>query len=312
MGSFALVGALDHRYIEYMNSFPSLPEDTRRVASTLYGKGHIYLKLGDSLDELLVDLIPPEMKTWGTENKSSETFIQCAMLTVLQFVEELANLPMLGAVHSRVDLRYALHLPVSSPSLGPQDLCAFRKQLFFDPASLQIFQNLLDRLSEFGLFAPAKKPLDALQLLTTVCTVNRFDEVLEAMYRLLESLAVTNPEWLRQIAIPYWYDRYNRRRRHSPLPITDQKWHTRVLQIGTDIRYLLGEIDKSNNPNLASLEEIKEIRKIWDEQFIIITDEADHTQTYQWSPTRCASCSTQSVTQNHFNHHQLYSAGERS
>lgn len=290
MSSYALVEAPLPRYIETMDKFPSLPEDTRRAASALYGNGNLYLRLGDQADRLLDGVFLKESKNGGIESRIPESTLQCALLTVFQYIEGLANQPMLEALRSRVDLRYALHLPLNSPNLNPQELCEFRQQLLSDLNRLGAFQNLLDRLVGFGLFAPAQEPVKAIRLLTTVCTINRFEEVVDAMYRVLETLALVDPDWLRRIAKPYWYDRYNRRRKFPTLPISDPKWNARVLLIGADIRYLLGQIDQSNHPHLASLEEIKEIRKIWDEQYMLHSKETDCQTSIEWGLTRCASC----------------------
>jgi hypothetical protein len=181
---------------------------------------------------------------------------------------------------------------MNSPALDPDALCLFRKQLLLDNTSLKTFQSLVERLVEFGFLQPVEScHLDAEALLVTVCSLNRFDELIESMYQVLEVLAINDPEWLRHIAIPYWYDRYNRRRDLPHIPFTDQKWIVRALQIGADIRYLLDEIDKSDNSSLAALREIKEIRHHWDEQFIAYSNVANHQQAYEWRFSRCASCS---------------------
>ncbi len=272
--------------------YPLIPEETLRAATTLYGKGNIYLRLGDQIDKMLDGLLPLETKPVNTGNGTIDAAIQYTLLTIFQYVEELDNYQMVEAVRNRVDLKYALHLPLNCPSHNPETLCSFRKQLFNEPASQQILQHLLDRLKEFGLFDPIKdREVDALQLLITVCTLNRFSEVVGTMHRALETLAVTDPEWLRQIALPYWYDRYNRKRR---LPITlfsDEKWNTRALQIAADIKYLLGEIDNSHDAGLASLREIQEIRHVWEEQFINISEGRSQDQVFKWRLTQCASCS---------------------
>lgn len=272
-------------------AYPAVPQDTLQAANSLYGKGNIYLRLGDHLDELLVGLIPPYMKAGCKKKRSFETNLQCAMLTVFQFVEELANQPMIEAVRSRVDLKYALHLPMNSPSLDPEALCEIRRQLFTHPAYQHIFQSLLDRLVEFGLIKPAQdKPVNAHQLLITVCTLNRFDEVQKAMYRVLESVAVTEPEWLRRVTLPHWYERYNRGRRLSQIPYSDEKWNARSLQIAADFQYLLGAIDRSHNPALASLQEIHEIRRILKEQFVTNSEESGHPRIVGCKPAKCAHC----------------------
>ncbi len=272
-------------------AYPAVPQDTFQAANSLYGKGNIYLRLGDHLDELLVGLIPPHMNACWMKNRTFETNLQCAMLTVFQFVEELANQPMIEAVRSRVDLKYALHLSMNSPSLDPEALCEIRQQLLSYPANRHIFQNLLDRLVEFGLIKHAQdKPVKAYQLLITVCTLNRFDEALKAMYRVLESVAVTDPEWLRQVTLPHWYERYNRGRRLSPISYSDEKWNARSLQIAADIQYLLGAIDRSQNSALASLQEIHEIRRILKEQFVTKSEESGHPRIVGCRPAKCAHC----------------------
>ena len=270
----------------------ALPDETRRAASSLYGKENAYLKLGDRLNELLAGLTPPDTEPCTIGNKTLESSFHCAMLTVFQFVEELANRQIVEAVRARVDLKYALHLPMNNPSLDPAALCTFRKQLFTDPASHQLFQSLLERLADFGLFTLAEdQPMvTADQLLVRVCTINRFDEIVETMHRALEAVAVSDPEWLRQITIPYWYDRYNQKRRLPSIRFTDPKWIARVLQIGADIRYLIAEINKYSNPGLSSLPEIKEIRKIFAEQFITNSLGSDNQQQIHWGGEKCASC----------------------
>ena len=94
----------------------ALPDETRRAASTLYGKGNAYLKLGDHLNELLAGLTPPDTEPCTIGNKTLESSFHCAMLTVFQFIEELANRQIVEAVRARVDLKYALHLPMNNPS----------------------------------------------------------------------------------------------------------------------------------------------------------------------------------------------------
>ena len=265
--------------------YPPVPRDTSRAAGSLYGKGNVYLRLGDALDELLFELIPSEMQLRSSENRTPEANVQCALLNIFQFAEELTNQQIVEALRNRVDLKYALHLPLNYPSFDPNALCEFRRQLFADAAYQEIFQTLLDRTAEFGLFKTIQgQPVSARQVLVAVCTVTRFEEVVEGMHQALEALAVTNPEWLRQVTLPYWYDRYNRRTPTSILHNFDKKWKAKVLEIGSDIQYLLGEIDNAQQRSLASLPAVKCLRQIWEEQFILTDD------TVVWRNTYCSNC----------------------
>ena len=87
------------------------------------------------------------------------------MLTIFQFAEELTNQQMVDALRSRLDLKYALHLPVNYHRFEPSALCEFRRQLFADAAFQQIFQKLLDRTAEFGLL----KTIRSQPVLTSRC-----------------------------------------------------------------------------------------------------------------------------------------------
>ncbi len=270
-------------------AFPNIPEDTARAAATLFGKGNIYLRLGEHINELFFELTPLEMEIQG--KRSTQANAMYAMLTAFQFGEELTDHQMVEAVRRRVDLKYALHLPMSYPTFEPSTLCEFRKGLMADPSRQQSFQGLLDRLAEFGLLKKTpERPLSALQVLDEVCTGNRLEMVLEAMFQALETLAATNPEWLRQVTLPHWYERYSRRTAMHFWPNTKGLWKVSALESGRDIQYLLGEIDKSHLSTLVSLREVKLLRQAWEEQFDVTINDVSHTREVHWRPSRCASC----------------------
>ncbi len=275
-----------------MIPYPSIPEDTRRAATAMYGKSNINLRIGDHLNELLYELVPLEFDPGGMGLRSFEVFVQYNLLTIYQYSEELTNAQILDAVRNRVDLKYAMHLPLNIPRFDPQSLCEFRRHLFNDSASAQIFLNLFDRLTIFGLLEPDEaQPVAARQVLVKICTLHRFEEVVEAMYQALEALAVSEPEWLRGNMLPYWYDRYNRSARLSPYRFSGQGWNTRVLQIGSDIQYLLGKVDLADQPQLTNLKEIRNLHRIWEDQFVVYPNPTQAPDRIEWMLTRCASCS---------------------
>lgn len=274
-------------------NYPNLPEDTFRAALALYGKGNTYIRLGNHLDNFLIDLIPLEMNQSNSSYESVETIVHCFLLTIIQYIEELSNHQMSEALRSRVDLKYAFHLPMNYPSFDPKILCDFRRKLMTDSLTQQTFQKLLDRFLEYGLFSPKQHlPIDAHQLLANVCSINRIDELVDAMYWVFETLAMTDPDWLRQNTIPYWYDRYNQKRRLASISFYDQKWSAWVIQIGEDIHYLLEQIEKTHNQKLAALQEILILKQLWEEQFVVSSKENGNSQFFEWRFSKCASCNS--------------------
>lgn len=270
-------------------AIPPVPEDTARKAGYLFGKGNIYIRLGEHLNELILNVVPSDLEIHG--KRSGEANARYAMMTAFQYAEELTDNQMVEAVRNRVDLKYALHLPMNYPVFDPLALCEFHERLYIDPSGQLAYQELIGRLTEFGLLkTKAEQALLAIQVLEAVCTSTRREKLVEAMHQALETLVITNAEWLRRIAPPLWYERYNRRRWITFWPNSKGEWKKMTLEIGADIQYLLGEIDGSHQPAIASLREVQLLRQAWEEQFEICADETSQASVISWRLKGCASC----------------------
>ena len=266
-------------------SFPPIPDDTFLAATAQYGKGNLYIRLGDGLEGLVGGQLLTEA------NATFKSHILPALLTVFQYLEELTNDQVLEAVRNRLDLKYALRLPMNIPGLTQKTLCEYHQAQFMEEAHQRILQTLLDRLVEDGSLSQGEgRPLIARQVLTAICTMCQLDEVTKAMHQALETLAVMHPEWLREIALPYWYDRYNRGRRRATISFFDPKWNTNALEIAGDMQYLLKVIDLLSDPLLADLPEIKRIRQIMGEQFLVCLREPDQRGCFQRRVKKCNGC----------------------
>jgi hypothetical protein len=225
-------------------------------------------------------------------NATFKSHIIPALLAVFQYQEEMTNDQLLEAVHNRLDLKYALRLPVNFPSMTLKTLCEYHQTQFMEPDHQRILQTLLDHLVEEGYLSQVEgRDLSALQVLAAICTKCQLDEVTKAMHQALETLAVMNPDWLRQIALPYWYDRYNRGRRQVAISFSDPKWNTRSVEIVGDIQYLLEAIDRLPDPLLADLPEIKRIRQIMGGQLLVCIREPEQRGCFQRMVDKCNGCS---------------------
>src|ERR1043165_986224 len=103
---------------------PMIPENTIRAARASYGKGNVYLRLGDQLDELISN-IDSALLRLRSDGYAAPLL---GALTLIQYVEDLTDVEFTESLHRRVDLRYALHLPTPGPRLDPFTLCLFRQR----------------------------------------------------------------------------------------------------------------------------------------------------------------------------------------
>ncbi len=270
-------------------SIPPIPEETANIAGALFGQGHLYIRLGNQLGQLLL-----EVSKTGFDlpaNQSQEVGTLVALMTAIQYAEGLSDRQSAEALARRVDLKYALHLPLNYPSFDPEYLCQFRRRLYHDPAGQQGFQELLGSLAALGLLEGDEgQRLSAAEVLAAVCAVNRMEIVQEAIFRALEALAVNHPEWLRKITLPHWYKRYGRTARLNIHLTPNGCWKTIAAHTGEDMQYLLAEIDRSERLALSALPEVQKLRQVWEEQYEQILDSESGRQAVQFRAAGCAFC----------------------
>ena len=128
---------------------PPVPEDTARVACAVFPDGNPYLRLRDELgtifhDTDFADLYPlsgqPALAPW-----------RLALVTVLQFREDLADRPAADAVRARIDWKYLLGLELTDPGFDASVLCEFRSRLLTGGAEGLLLERLLDRCYQEAL-----------------------------------------------------------------------------------------------------------------------------------------------------------------
>jgi transposase len=136
-----------------MSLKPSLiepvPEATARVARAAFRKGNPLLKLRDELgvifrDEDFADLVPrrgqPGLAPW-----------RLALVTLLQFREDLADRRAAEAVRARIDWKYLLGLELDDPGFDASVLCEFRARLVEGGAEERLLGKLLEACQARGL-----------------------------------------------------------------------------------------------------------------------------------------------------------------
>src|SRR5437868_9235409 len=105
----------------------SVPETTRQIAQAAFPKGNLYMKMRDELgvlfaDPQFADLFPPQ-------GQPAEAPWRLALVTILQFAENLPDRQAADAVRSRIDWKYALGLDLGDPGFDFSVLCEFRARL---------------------------------------------------------------------------------------------------------------------------------------------------------------------------------------
>jgi len=247
-------------------SFHSLPANTASAAKSVFNIKNLYLAIGDRLDSLFGDLNLDDLGTF--DEAPAYSLFLLAMVTLFQFAEDLPDRQAADAVRTRLDWKYALHLPLHHPGIDASALSEFRQRLRLNRAGQAVFQRMLTRLAELGLWGNGdKRQSDVLDVLTAIDDLSRVEVMAEAIRLALEAIASRQPEWLRTISLPHWYERYGHPSPRQHLPSSRQELDALAQAMGADISYLLEATRKADIPDVARLAEVQALQQIWHQQF---------------------------------------------
>ena len=210
-----------------------VPPDTVRVARAAFPKGTPYLTLRDALgtifqDDTFVDLYSreghPGLAPW-----------QLALVTVMQFRENLADRQAAEAVRGRIDWKYLLGLELTDPGFHFSVLSEFRDRLVTGEGVERLLDTLLSRCRELGLLkARGQQRTDATHVFAAIRVLNRLELLGETLRATLNDLATVAPDWLQGIAPLAWYERYGKRIEDTLLPKAEGEREAYAQQVGTD------------------------------------------------------------------------------
>jgi transposase len=245
-----------------------VPEETARVARAVFRKGNPLLKLRDELgaifqDEDFADLFPklgqPGLAPW-----------RLALVTLLQFRENLPDRHAAEAVRARIDWKDLLGLELTDPGFDHSVLCEFRARLLAGSAEERLPHKLLDACQARGLLkARGRQRTDATRVLASVRMMNRLELLGETLRAALDELATVAPDWLRGAAPAAWYQRYARRIEDSRLPRSAAEREAYARTVGEDGSMPLDLLERSEAAReLRRLPKVELLRQVWARHFV--------------------------------------------
>src|SRR5919202_1213971 len=184
------------RRMSHMSLHPHVitpvPAETARVARAAFPKGQPYLTFRDALgtifqDEDFTALFP----VWGPPGLPPW---RLALVTIMQFRENLADRQAAEAVRARIDWKYLLSLDLTDPGVDFSVLSEFRDRLLAGSAEEVLLDKLLERCCAVGLLkARGHQRTDSTHVLAAIRVLNRLELVAETLRATLNALATVAP-----------------------------------------------------------------------------------------------------------------------
>jgi transposase len=248
-------------------TIPPVPEETVRIARAAFPKGNVYMMMRDEVgsiytDDVFATLYPPDgqpaLSPW-----------RLALVTVMQFAENLTDRQAADAVRARLDWKYVLSLEITDAGFHYSVLSEFRLRLLEHEAGQRLLDELLMRLVERGwLKARSKQRTDSTHIVAAIRELNQLELVGETMRHALNSLAVVVPEWLREQVPTEWFERYAERFDEFRLPKSKAERQTLSETIGQD-GYAFWEMvyQSSTYRWLKEVPALETLRRVWVQQY---------------------------------------------
>jgi transposase len=172
-----------------------------------------------------------------------------ALVTLLQFRENLPDRQAAEAVRAHIDWKYLLGLDLTDAGFDFSVLSEFRARLLAGGSEELLLEKLLDGCRRLELVkAGGKQRTDATRVLAAIRVMNRLELIGETIRAALNELSRVAPAWLQSVAPSDWYKRYGRRIEDDRLPQSKEKRASYAHLLGEDGFLLLDRLAGADVP----------------------------------------------------------------
>ena len=237
------------------------------MARAAFRKGTLAMRARDQLGAWCRDV--DFAAAYGVRGAPGISPAQLAMVTVLQFSENLTGRQAADAVRGRLDWKYCLGLPLADEGFDFSVLSEFRSRLAGAGLERVIFDLLLARLKELGLVkAGGVQRTDSTHVLARIRDLNRLELAGESIRAALEALSAAAPDWLVTVIDASWQQVCGERIDGWRLPASAAGRKDLAAQYGAGGYRLLEAARASGAPAwLRELPAVQALRQVWVQQY---------------------------------------------
>lgn len=247
--------------------WPEVPAETARVTRAAFPKGSLAMRARDQLGCWYDD--GAFAAAYGVRGAPGISPAQLAMVTVLQFTENLTDRQAADAVRGRLDWKYCLGLALTDEGFDFSVLSEFRSRLAGAGLERAVFDLLLERLKTAGLVAAGGRArTDSTHVLARIGSLHRLELAGETLRAALEACAAAAPGWLATVVDSSWQQAYGQRIDNARLPDSDAARARLAVRYGTDGYRLLEAAYAPSAPEfVAGLPAVETLRQVWVQQY---------------------------------------------
>ncbi len=250
-------------------SFHDIPQEISRWGKEYLKDDSLYRIVGDQLlsliseDEFICELA----SMYSNTGRPSMNPIILSLVTIFQFLEEIPDRVAAQYVMSRLDWKYALHMPMYDPGFHYSDLCNFRKRLAKHGKESLLFDQFLKQIESLGFLKKRKhQRTDSTHVLAVIGELSRLENLSENLRVSLRAIHKSDSDFYK-MKIPALY------REHwgtvqSDYQMTDSQRREALDRAGQDIYWLLSFLE-TNKKSFLRLPELEVLQTLFYQQFTL-------------------------------------------
>lgn len=131
-------------------NFVNFSLDTAQIGQQLFNHDNLYRVVGDQHSYLLADADFSELYPPDAAPPVSAAVL--ALATIFQLIENLDDEQAAANTRTRIDWKYALHLPLADLGFDSAVLIDFQQRLVARRASMNQFNQIMQRMVELKLY----------------------------------------------------------------------------------------------------------------------------------------------------------------
>ncbi len=242
-----------------------IPEEIRSWGEKHLKQDNVYRVIGDQLFSFIS--ADEFMSMYSRTGRPSINPVVLSLVTIFQFLEAIPDRVAAEHVKTRLDWKYALHLPFDDSGFHYSDLCNFRKRLAEHGKESLLFDQLLNRIQSLGFLKKRKyQRTDSTHVLAVIRQLSRIENLSEGLRVSLKAIENSDSAFY-QMKIPALY------REHWSKPLSDYQMsdderREALERVGRDMHWLLSFL-KTNKESFLRLPELELLQTLFTQHFTI-------------------------------------------
>ena len=241
----------------------AIPAEIKAWGEARLAPENVYRVLGDQLADLVRDEEFAELYEATGRHAISPAVL--ALVTLFQYLEQVPDREAASMVVTRLDWKYALHLPLLGRGFDYSDLCHFRARLVAHQAERLVFEAVLGRIEGLGFLKKrGKQRTDSLAVLGAVRELSELELVSETLRLAVRALEEADPAWLAQTVNASFREQSAHQRGDYQLSAAERA--RQIRQVGADGFWLLDRLAAAP-AGLADREAVTLLATVWAQHY---------------------------------------------